>query len=131
MKKVSRRELARTATRQLLEGKDPKQVMLELAAYLIDHKATNQADMVLSDIAIALQEETGHVSAEVQAAFALGSESRQKVEEYIKAATNAKSVEMTVVEDKALMGGVVLKTPGHEYDASVRRKLNLLARGEA
>jgi F0F1-type ATP synthase delta subunit len=131
MKKVSRRELAKTATRQLLEGKDPKRVMLEMAAYLIDHKAANQADMVLSDISMALQEATGHVSAEVVSAFAIGSENRRMIEEYLKAATKATSVEMTVVEDKSLMGGVVLKTPGHEYDASVRRKLNLLARGEA
>lgn len=131
MKKVSRRELARAATRQLLDGKDPKRVMLEIAAYLIETKATHQTEMVISDIALALQEEIGYVSTEVISAFALGPESRHKLEAYVTAVTNARSVEMTVVEDKALLGGVIIKTPGHEYDASVRRKLNLLARGEA
>lgn len=131
MKKVSRRELARTATRQLLEGKDPQRVMRELAAYLIDHKMTNQAAMLIDDIALALQAETGHVTAEVVAAFAPSGDGVKRLESFVLDQTKARTVELSVTTDTSLLGGMVVKTPGHEYDASVRRKLNLLARGEA
>lgn len=131
MKKVSRRELARTVTRQLLEGKDPATVMRQLAAYLIDNKMTNQSGMLIDDIAIALQSQTGHVTAEIVAAFSPAADMKKRLESFVAQQTQAQSVELTVTTDKSLVGGMVVKTPGHEYDASVRRKLNLLARGEA
>lgn len=131
MKKVSRRELARTVTRQMLDGKDPERVMLELAAYLIDTKQISQADMLLSDISGFLRDQTGHVEAEVLTVFGLSGDSKQKLESFLQQAFDAKSVEINAVEDKSLIGGVVVKTPGYEYDASVRRKLNALSRGEA
>lgn len=130
MKKVSRREIAKTVTKQLIEGKDPKRVALEVAAYLVEHKAVNQLHMVVGDIAAELMRQTGHVPAEVVSAFSLDAEGRTKLESFIMQATNATSVELTITEDKSLLGGVVIKTPGHEYDASVRRKLNQFARGE-
>lgn len=117
-------------TQQLIDGKDPKRVALEVAAYLVEHKIVNQLHMVVGDIAAELMRRTGHVPAEVVSAFALDEESRAKLESFIVQATNAKSVELTITEDKTLLGGVVIKTPGHEYDASVRRKLNQFARGE-
>lgn len=131
MKRVSRRELAKTVTRRLSEGMDPSRAAKELAAYLIEQKMLNQAHLVVADIAAALMEETGHVSSEVVSAFAIDAASRQKLETFVAQATGAKTVEVTVTEDKSLIGGVIIKIPGHEYDASVRRKLNLFAQGEA
>jgi F-type H+-transporting ATPase subunit delta len=130
MAKISRRQIAETATRQLVAGKDPRRVMLEVAAYLVDNRIASQADMVIEDIAARLQAETGHTTATVRAAFALSPDTLTKLEAYIKEATKSKSVELTTVVDPALLGGVVIQTPGYEYDASVRRKLNELARGE-
>lgn len=131
MKKVSRRELARTVSRQLLEGVDPQKLMKELAGYLIDHKMQGQAGMVLDDIALEIESKTGHTTANVRTSFALGAQNRRKLEEYVKRVTAARSIELTVTEDKSLLGGMVLRTPRYEYDASIRHKLNQLARGEA
>jgi F0F1-type ATP synthase delta subunit len=130
MKKVSRRELASTVVRQLLDGKDQEALVKQLAAYLIEHKMTNQAGMLLDDIAIELEKVTGHTTASIRAAFPLTDESRQKLVEYVKDKTGATSVELSVLEDKSLLAGVVIRTPQHEYDASARHKLNQLARGE-
>lgn len=130
MKKVSRRELARTVSRQLLEGADTQKLMRELAGYLVDHKMHNQAAMVLDDIAVEIESKTGHTTANVRTAFALGAGNHEKLESYVKHITNATSVELTVTKDTSLLGGMVLRTPQYEYDASVRYKLNQLARGE-
>lgn len=131
MKKVSRRELARTVSRQLLDGADPGRTMRTLAAYIVEHKMTHQAGMVMDDIALELEAATGHSSAEVRTAFALSPDNRRKLEDYIKRVTGADSVELTFTQDKSLLGGMVIRTPRYEYDASVRHKLNQLARGEA
>ncbi|HEX8350012.1 MAG TPA: F0F1 ATP synthase subunit delta [Hymenobacter sp.] len=130
MAKLSRRDLARATTRQLVDGRPSADVMREVAAYLIDHKMVGQADMLIQDIAIALQAETGHVTAEVRSAFALTPASREAIQSFVSEATGAKSVELSVTDDSSLIGGVVIRTPQLEYDASVRRKLTQLARGE-
>lgn len=129
MKKVSRRELAATIARQLLAGKDQKRIMQELAAYLIEHKMIHQVDMLLDDIAIELEKATGHTTATVRSAFPLSDASRQRISDYVKTATSAKSVELSVVEDRSLLAGVVIRTPEREYDGSARYKLDQLRTG--
>lgn len=127
MKKVSRRELARTITRQLLDGRDGQALMRQTAAYLIEHGMAAQAEMLIRDIAIELQQETGHVSGTIVSAFAPSSATLEQLKSYIKEATGAKSLEVSVVQDKTLLGGVVIQTPERQLDASVRRKLDQLA----
>ncbi|MDB5186177.1 MAG: hypothetical protein JWL85_700 [Candidatus Saccharibacteria bacterium] len=131
MHKVSRRELARNVARQLVDGADQKKIMQEVAAYLIEHKMVNQSGMLLADLSIELQSLTGHTTAEVRTAFGLSDANRKHVEGYVREITGAKTVELNAVEDKSLKGGIIVKTPQYEYDASVKRKLNQLARGEA
>lgn len=131
MKKVSRRELARTITRQLLSGADQAPLMRQVAAYLVEHKMVNQLDMLLSDIAVQLQASTGHVTAEATTAFPLTAELQTAVQQQVQALTGAKSVELKTTVDQDLLGGVIVRTAGRELDASVRRKLTSLSRGGA
>lgn len=131
MKKVSRRELARSAAKQLLDGKDSQKMMEQLAAYLVEHKIAQQADMLISDIAVELQAATGQLPVTVRAPFALSADSQKRIASFLQQKTGAQSVDVTVVEDKTLLGGIVIRTPQHEYDASVRNKLNQLALGES
>lgn len=130
MKKISRRELARAVADKLIAGADSKHLMQQLAAYLIEHKITNQTSMLLDDIAIELERKQSHVTAEVRAAFALSSDNSKGLEAYIKSVTGAGSVEMSFIEDKSVLGGVIVSTPEFEYDASVRHKLKQLANGK-
>lgn len=129
MKKLSRRELARSIARQLQEGTNSTLLMQSVAAYLIDHKMLNQTDMLVSDIADELQRTTGHVAAEVRAAFKPGAAAQADITDFIRQLTGAQSVELQIKEDPELVGGAIIRTAGHEYDASIRRKLNQLAMG--
>lgn len=129
MKKLSRRELARSIARQLQDGGDAKQLMQSVAAYLIDHKMLNQTDMLVSDIADELQRTTGHVAADVHAAFKPGAAAQAQISDFILQITGGRTVELQIHEDPALVGGAVIRTAGREYDASIRRKLNQLAMG--
>ena len=129
MKKLSRRELARSIANQLQDGVNAKQLMQSVAAYLIDHKMLNQTDMLLADVADELQRTTGHVAAHVYAAFMPGAQVQAQIAEFVRALTGATSVELHVQEDLSLVGGVVIRASGREYDASIRRKLNQLATG--
>lgn len=129
MKKLSRRELARSIAQQLQAGADAKPLMRSVAAYLIDHKMLNQTDMLVADVADELQRTTGHVAADVRAAFMPGAQAKADISAFVQQLTNAKSVELHVTEDSSLVGGVVIRAAGREYDASVRRKLNQLMTG--
>jgi F0F1-type ATP synthase delta subunit len=110
MKKVSRRELARSTAKALLDGKDQKKLMRQLAAYLIDHNMVSQADLLLDDLALELEAATGHTTATVRTAHKLSPENQKNLEDYIKQSTGAKSVELTLEEDPSLLGGVVKDT---------------------
>jgi F0F1-type ATP synthase delta subunit len=129
--KVSRTELARSVAQQLLDGADRRKLMQEVAAYLIDHNMTSQLDMFMDDLSIELEAHTGHAMATVVVAHAPSDQVRTELEAYVRASTGAKSVELTIEENPYIVGGVIIRTPQYEYDASVRHKLNQLAQGEA
>ena len=129
MKKVSRRLLAQTITRQLLDGADAKKLTKQLAAYLITHRMTGQADHLIKDIAAELQQATGRATAHVVTAFEPSKHHLETLRRSLTHLTGARDVELTLAQDKSLLGGMVVTLPGRELDASVRRKLTLLARG--
>ncbi|HSX32729.1 MAG TPA: F0F1 ATP synthase subunit delta [Candidatus Saccharimonadales bacterium] len=129
MKKVSRRTLVQTIVRELLNGADPKQLTKQLAAYLVEQRMTDQVDHLLLDIAAALQTTTGHAAATVTTAFKPTSHNLNELRRSLLHLTGAREVELNMCEDPTLLGGVVVALPGRELDASVRRKLTLLARG--
>jgi F-type H+-transporting ATPase subunit delta len=129
VKSVSRRDVAQEVVRQLLAGTDQHTVMEQLAAYVIERKLTRQLDALLNDIASELQRQSGRTLAEVRTAFPLTDDSRAQLETFVKKTTQATSVEIEETQDTSLLGGFVLRTPDKEYDASLRHKLNQLARG--
>jgi F0F1-type ATP synthase delta subunit len=131
MSKVSRTELARSVAQALLDGKDQKKLMRQVAAYFIDHNMTSQLDMFIDDLSVELETRTGHATATAVVAHSLGAESLKELEAYVREKTGAKSVELTVEEDPSIVGGVIIRTPQYEYDASVRHKLNQLAQGRS
>ncbi|HSX36380.1 MAG TPA: F0F1 ATP synthase subunit delta [Patescibacteria group bacterium] len=128
MQKISRRILAQTVTRELLAGKPVGRLAKQVAAYLVEHRMVNQAERLVLDIAAELQAATGHATAGVTTAFKPGTKELEALRSGLKHLTGAKEVELELREDKSLLGGVVVNLPGREWDASVRRKLTLLAR---
>lgn len=130
MAKIARRRLARELVR-LLSGQPERRTELlrQTAAYLLQTKQANQLHLLMNDVADELLATQGHLTAEVQSAFALGDASRHDIIAMLQDATQAKTVELSETTLPELLGGVILRTPGRELDASVRRHLMQLAGG--
>lgn len=124
---VSRRTLARiVASRLSEEGADGKRIMLELAAYLVQKRKVDDADLIINDVAEELYRQTGRLVVEVTSAHTLTDDARQRLRDYLYAETGATSVELHELVDESLIGGLIAKTPGSELDVSVRNTLRQL-----
>lgn len=130
MARISRRRLARELVRLLAEQPDRQAELLrQTAAYLLATKQAHQAHLLVNDIAEELQAAQGHLGAEVRTAFALGDDTRQSIVATLQQLTGAKTVELNETVQPELLGGVVVRTPQLELDASIKRQLSQLAGG--
>lgn len=130
MSKLSRRRIARELTRLLIAHPERRSILLQqVAAYLVHHKQVNQLHLLVNDIADELLAQQKHVSADVTTAFGLKINSREHVVAMLKKATGAQTVALTETVDPSLIGGIVVRTPQLELDASVKRQLTQLAGG--
>lgn len=125
---ASRRVLAQTFVSELLAAKDAAQkdrLKRSLAAYLIEVKQQKNVEMLLGDIARELAAK-GYVATDVVTARPLSEAQRTSVITIVKDATGAKTVELLEEVEPSLIGGIQLKLPGHELDASIQRRLSTL-----
>ncbi len=77
--------------------------------------------MALSDAA------DGTVRATVTMAHAPSAQQRRAIQAFIAAKYGADRAEITYVTDARICGGFIVRVGDEEYDASVRRRLQLLA----
>lgn len=130
MPKIGRRRLAREVVRNLREQPTHKPTLLrQLAAYLIGTKQTRQLDLLLQDIADELYVQQNQLTAEIETATAPTQATKDAVASLLAAATGAKHVDVSARTNPALLGGIIIRTPRQELDASVRRQLNHIAGG--
>lgn len=130
MAKIGRRRLAREVVRLLNEQPGNRKVIVQqIAAYLIETKQTRQADLLLKDIADELYVQNKQLTAEVAHAFDLSDATKQAITDLLRAHTGAAQVDLETTKEPELIGGVVVRTPRQELDASVRRKLKALVAG--
>lgn len=125
MSHVSRRQLAQAFASRLASGEDRERLFRQLAAYLIDHKQLAQVELYLSDIEAELARE-GDVIADVTTAKPLNDASRTRVKDYVQKSLGASAVTLREHVDPELIGGIIVRVPGHEFDASVTRQLRQL-----
>lgn len=118
----SRRDVSEWIATRLLAGDDRAELMQQLAAYLVQHKLTKHADVFIADIErqLALQ---GTIVVDVTSARGLDDELRAEIKQQFK---DAHSVTLREHIDESLIGGVIIKTPTHEYDASLSSALKRL-----
>lgn len=124
-RKLSRRDLARYAARQLSDGVSQEKVALHIAAYLIENRRTNELSVIVRDIATHLTE-YGHVTGTVTSALGLSASTVKAIEAYAKDKTGAKTVTLDTVVDEAVLGGVKLELPGLELDTTIAHQLTVL-----
>lgn len=123
--KLSRRVLARYIATELQSGKNRKEVVNLLAAYIVEHRLHGQLELILADIATNLAT-LGHVEATVTTARPLTDELRTELLDYVKRVEGSSDITLNESVDPSLLGGVVIETPGKRFDASVATKLKRL-----
>lgn len=118
--RLSRRKLAEYAAEQLVSGN--REVLRELAAYLVDEKRVSEVELLVRDIESQLADK-GELIARVQTAHAIDT---KQLTQYIRQITDATSVHVVSTVDPALIGGIKIDLPDSSLDTTVKRKLTAL-----
>lgn len=117
--KLSRSKLADYVATQLQAGN--RQVIRELAAYLIETGRQREAELIIRAIYDRLERD-GIVLAEVTTAEKLSSD----VVDEIKSLTGATQLEVVEHVDPTILGGIRVETPSKLLDATLARRLTML-----
>jgi F-type H+-transporting ATPase subunit delta len=126
MQSLTRRKIAIYIADQLAAGKPVKPLLRQAAGYLVEHKQTNQAELLVRDIEALLASEHDIVLARVISARELSKELINNIEQFVVGTEGAKQVEVSTSVDPSLLGGVIIRTPSAELDTTVRKQLNAL-----
>lgn len=125
MAKLSRRAVTEYIAEQLLAGAPQQKLIEQLAAYLIESRRTKELNLMVRDIQYYLADK-GHVSGTVTTAFELSQATKDALNAFAKAETNAQQVNLDTIVDPTVLGGMKISIPGKELDTTVSRKITLL-----
>lgn len=124
----SRRIIARTIAAKLAdEPSRSEHWMKVLAAYLLEHKQADLAELIVNDIAREIFKQRGELLVEVTSAYQMSETVRKDLQNALAAATGAEDVTLSEQIDPELIGGLVAQTPDAILDVSVRSQLKQLA----
>ena len=123
--RLSRRKITSSIADQLAAGRETQQLILELAAFLIDSGRTKEIELIVGDIEYELTNR-GIVLARVTSAFDLATATQTAITKLIKEQTNARSVELEQFVDPTVLGGVRIDLPGLQLDTTIIRRLTTL-----
>ena len=123
MPKLSRRKLANNAANRLIAGEPKKDVLRDVAAYLIDSGRKSEVTLVVRDIEAMLLSK-GIAIGTVTSARPLSADALKNVESLVKNHYPAVGTVVLRTEvDERLIGGVKVELPGVQLDASVKAKI--------
>ena len=126
MQNPSRRRVAKFVADQLADGESPARLARVLAAYLASSKQLWAVELILRDIESALLRSHKFLAADVTSARRLSRETLDELVKMLKSETGAQKVELIENINSDLVGGVVVRTPEAELDASLLNKLRKL-----
>ena len=126
MQALSRRSIATYVAGELARGKTAAPLLQQVAGYLVEHKRTNQVELLVRDIEAILARDHKVVLAEVISARELSTGLIKNIEQFVKTSEGATQVEVNTSIDPSLLGGVIVRTPRAELDTTVRKQLNAL-----
>jgi F-type H+-transporting ATPase subunit delta len=106
---------------------DRPKAIAQAAAWLTAKGKTRQASYLAKDVAWILEQE-GYVFARVTAAKELSPTTQVAIIDYIKRASGANEVELEVIVDPSVIGGVRIETPSSTLDDTVKNRLQALVR---
>jgi F0F1-type ATP synthase delta subunit len=120
---ISRTNMARL----LVNQPGQRHHIRQIAAWLVATGQTRRTTELMGEVA-RLRAEQGHLWVKVTTAQPLTKASKKQVERFIKAATNAHTLEMEATVAPDVIGGVLIETAGQELDATVAAKLKRFVR---
>lgn len=91
--------------------------------FLIDQGRAREIGRIVEELAALAAERRAHVVAEVRSAVPLDEAQRRRLAEALSKATG-REVEIKVVVDPTVVGGIVAKVGSEVFDGSVRTKLD-------
>lgn len=122
MAKLSRRKIASTWADELMAGRD---ITEKIAAFLIQERRVDEADLIVRDTEAALAER-GVVVADITSATTLSDSTRQALENFIAETMSADTVLYREQINQYVLGGVRVEAAGKQLDATLRTRLNQL-----
>lgn len=117
--RLSRRKIATYVADQLLSGK-AKEVLREVAAFLVETGREREAELLARDIEYALMER-GTTVARIASAHELTASLKVQIEKLIGG-----KVQLKATIDPTLLGGVRIDTPDKRFDGTLAHKLTAL-----
>ena len=94
-------------------------------AVIMDHQRLTELDEIIAAYDRVADEDSGVADAEVTSAFDLNEDDRKELETQVAKLAGSK-VRVTYAQDKALLGGAIVKIGSTVYDGSVRGQLEQL-----
>lgn len=121
---ASRRAVARHIADQLVANAPRQDIMKQLAAYLVANRQVKHAERYVADIEAELASR-GTVIADVTTARPLSQDLRDMITNLVATANKVSSghVQLREHEDANIIGGVIVRAAGKEYDRSVKRAI--------
>jgi F0F1-type ATP synthase delta subunit len=126
MASFSRRQLAKYAVDEMINGKSAASLASRLAATLIASHRQKEVDLLLSDIDQELEERDLLVRARVTSAYPLSAELKRQLTAQLKKMTEAKDVALQEQIDNSVIGGFRVDTATHSWDKTLMRALRQL-----
>lgn len=106
--------------------KEIKDVLKNFVYLLRKENALTRADQILSEFVKLFNQENGIVLANVKCTSSLDKACRKQVETYIKELAGGNTIELSEEEDKAVLGGLVIRYGDKIIDSSLKTRLNKL-----
>lgn len=107
-----------------LVGKKASPHTVNLISFIVTSGHARNLSQIVDALVALAAEKRKHVVAEVRSAVPLDEKQREKLSDALEKATG-KQVELKVLVDPSVIGGVVARVGDMVFDASVRRRLQL------
>lgn len=119
----SRRQLADYAVNQLLAGEPLKKIARQLAAASLAGGKQPDADLLINDISLQLEQRGILANAVITSAHPLSQSARRQLAEQIKKAAGVEKVVLEEKIDNQVIGGFRVETARQTWDKTVARQL--------
>lgn len=126
--RLSRRKITNYIADQLVNGCNEKELVKQLASFLVNNKRVGELELVIRDVEYELKNR-GIALARITSAFDLSASMKDAIIKLVKDETGAEHVQLSQFVDPSVLGGIKLDLPGQQFDGTIARKLLTLRTG--